>query len=148
MELILIENVEKVGSKGDVIKVRDGFGRNFLLPRGLAIPSTRTNKEFVAEQKVRMEKRRAKERTAAETKSQELEKLSLKIEAPAGDQDKLFGSITAEDIRQALAGKGFDLDKKKIHLKDPIRSLGSHTLTIEIYPQVKATVTVEVVRKS
>ena len=141
-------HVGNVGLKGDVIRVRDGFARNFLLPRGLAQASTRANQKFVEEQKVRVAKKRAKERTAAEGKVNDLEKLKLTFEVAAGEQDKLFGSVTTEEIRQALTEQGYPIEKKRIHLKEPIRTLGSHTVIVELYPQVKATLTVEVIRKS
>ncbi len=148
MEVILLSDVEKVGCRGDVLKVRDGYARNFLLPRELALPSTRANRQFVEEQKARAEKRRVKERAQAEVKAKELAKKKVTIEAAAGEQDKLFGSVTSEDISQALAEQGFKIDKKKIALKDAIRSLGSYTIHVEVYPQVRAEVTVEVIRKS
>ncbi len=147
MELILIEDVEKVGRKGDVIRVRDGFGRNFLLPRQLAIPSTRANQQFVEEQKVRSQKRREKEREAAAKASERLSQAKVTIAAQVGEKDKLYGSVTSEDICEALQRSGFELNKKQILLKEPIRSLGMHAVTVEIHPQVKATVNVEVTRK-
>lgn len=148
MEVILISDVEKVGKKGDVVRVRDGFGRNFLLPRTLALPATRANREFVEEQKVRSAKRKEKEKNEAETLAAKMSKAKVSISAEAGEQEKLFGSVTAEDVAEALNRQGFSVDRKHIHLKDSIRSLGNHTVTVELYPQVKATVNVEVTRKS
>jgi len=148
MELILLQNVEKVGKKGDVVKVRDGFARNFLLARGFALASTRENKKFVAEQKVRVAKRRELERQSAVKKVEDLERLQLTLEAAAGEHDKLFGSITSEDIRKALAEKGYPAEKKQVHLKEPIRSLGKFSVVVELFPQVKATVKVEIVPKA
>ncbi len=147
MELILTENVEKVGRKGDVIRVRDGFALNFLIPRSLAVPATRANREFVDEQKVRVQKRREKEKAEAQTVVQKLNNLKVVIEAAAGEKEKLFGSITAEDISHALQKQGHHYDRKHIVLKEPIRAVGSHPVVIEIYPQVKATITAEVVKK-
>jgi len=148
MELILLQDVQSVGSKGDVVRVSEGFARNFLLPRRFAIASTRSNRQFVEEQRARMVKKRAQQKTEAENKAQQLQQMKLTMEAAAGEQDKLFGSITAEDIRQALAERGYAVDRKRIHLQDPIRALGSHVVSVELYPQVKASVTVEVIRKS
>ena len=148
MELILTENVEKVGRKGDVVRVRDGFARNFLIPRSLAVPSTRANQEFVAEQRVRAEKRREKERTEAQKMAEKVSKVKLTIEAAAGEKEKLFGSVTAEDISEALQKQGHSFDKKHIHLKDAIRALGTYSVAIEIYPQIKANISVEVTKKS
>lgn len=147
MEVILTENVEKVGRKGDVVRVRDGYGRNFLLARRLAVPATRANQEFVEEQRERARVRREKEKAEATTLADKVSQVKLSIEAPAGETEKLFGSVTAEDICEALKRKGHDFDRRQIVLKEPIRSLGSHSVTVEVYPQVKASITVDVVRK-
>jgi large subunit ribosomal protein L9 len=147
MELILTKDVEKVGRKGDVVKVRDGFARNFLLARSLAIPSTRANREFVEDQKVRNTKRRDKEKTEAAKLAEKLSSVKIQIQSASGEKDKLFGSVTAEDISQALAQQGYKYDKKHVLLKEAIRSLGSYSVAVEIYPQIKATINVEVVKK-
>ncbi len=148
MELLLLQDVDKVGRKGDVVRVRDGFGRNFLIPRRLALPSTRANQKFVQEHKARAAKKQAATKFDAEEKAGKLNQLKLTVHAAAGEQDKLFGSVTAEDICEALAKKGYSFDKKQIHLKESIRSLGSHSVTVELFPHVKAAVTVDVVRKA
>lgn len=148
MELILTENVEKVGRKGDVVRVRDGFARNFLIPRSLAVPATRANQEFVEEQRGRAQKRREKEKAEAQSLAEKLQAVKISIAAAAGEKDKLFGSITSEDICEALAKKGHTYDRKHVLLKEPIRSLGTFPVAIEIYPQVKATITVEVTKKA
>ena len=148
MELILLQNVEKVGRKGDVVKVHDGFARNFLLPQKLALSSTRSNRQFVEEQRARSEVRHQKEKAGAQTQAEQLSQLKLILEAQAGEKGKLYGSVTADDIQQALSQKGFSVDKKQIHLKESIRSLGEHAVQVELHPQVKATVTIEVIQKS
>ncbi len=147
MELILLKDVEKIGQKGDVIRVRDGFARNFLIPQKFALPSTRTNREFVEEQKVRSQKKREKQKSAAQTQAQLLTQVKIVIQAKAGEKEKLFGSVTAEDICEALNRQGHAFTKKQIHLKESIRSLGTHPVTVELYSEVKTTVTVEVVQK-
>ena len=147
MELILLKDVEQLGRKGEVIRVRDGFARNFLLPQKAALPATRANRQFVEEQKARSEKRREKERAGALTAAERLAQLKIVIEAQAGEKEKLFGSVTAEDICEALGRQGHAVAKKQVHLKESIRALGTHSVTLELYPQVKTTVTVEVVRK-
>lgn len=147
MELILLQDVEKVGRKGQVVRVRDGFARNVLIPRKYAMACTSANQAFVEDQKKRAELRLEKEKAAAQEKAEKLSSLKIKIEAQAGEQDKLFGSITSEEIAEALKKKGHDFDKKQVHLKESIRTVGSHAVSIEIYPQVKASITVEVVRK-
>ncbi len=148
MELILLQDVEKVGRKGDVIRVRDGFGRNFLLPQNLALVASRENRKFVDDLKARAAKRRAAEKAEAETAAKKLQGVKVTLERAVGDQDKLYGSVTAEDVREALEAQKHVFDKKQIHLKEPIRSLGVHPVTVELYPQVKVTVSVEVVSKS
>ena len=147
MEIILINDVENVGRKGDIVRVRDGYARNFLLPRRLATASTRANQEFVEEQKVRVARRREKEKSEAQTVAEKLSRVKVKIEAQAGEQEKLFGSVTSEDIVEALKQQGYSFQKKQILLKDSIRSLGTHPVAVELFPQVRATVTVDVVRK-
>ena len=147
MELILLQDIEKVGRKGDIVRVRDGFARNLLLPRKWAVPCTRSNQQFVEEQRERNARRREKERQEALTLGERLEKLILKIEAPAGEQDKLYGSVTSEDISDALKQQGFSIPRKQILFKAPLRRLGTHSVTVELYTETKATVTLEVVRK-
>lgn len=148
MELILIQDVNKVGQKGDVVRVRDGFARNFLIPRKLALPATRNNQEFVEEQKKRSQARKEKEKQVAQETADRMAQIKVVVEARAGDQDKLFGSVTNEDIQAVLAGQGFQIDKKQIHIKDAIRSLGTHTVSIEVYHGVRTNIVVDVVRKS
>ena len=148
MEIILLQDVEKVGRKGQVVRVRDGFGRNVLIPRKVAMLCTPQNEGFVNDQKKRAEIRLEKEKLQAAEKAEKLSSVKIKIEAQAGEQDKLFGSITSEEIAAALQKKGHDIDKKQIHLKESIRTVGSHVVTVEIYPQVKASITIEVVRKA
>ena len=146
MELIMLKDMEKVGRKGEVVRVRDGFARNFLLPQKAAMPLTAANESFIKEQKARFEKRHAAEKARAEETAKKLSALKLSVEAACGEQDKLFGSVTAEDISEALKKRGFLLDKKQIHLEDPIRALGDYSVTVELYSQVKAEIAVQVVR--
>lgn len=148
MELILLKDVEKVGRQGEVVCVRDGFARNFLLPQKLALAATRTNRQFVEEQKIRAQARRERERAAAQETAKRLHELKVTVEARAGEQGKLFGSVTSEDISSALNREGFSVDRKQIFLKEPIRSLGSFSVMVELYPEVKSSVAVEVISKS
>lgn len=148
MELILLQDVEKVGRKGEVVRVREGFGRNFLLARRLALVASKANEKFVQELGVRAAKRHEKEKGLAEKRAEALNQLKLTIEAQAGEGDKLYGSVTSEDIRAALEANGHVLDKKQVHLPEHIRTLGLHTVTVELYPQIKASVAVEVIRKA
>lgn len=148
MELILLQDVEKVGRKGEVVRVRDGFARNVLIPRKLALAATDENQTFVEEHKKRAEIRREKEKAAAQAQADKISSVKLKIEAQAGEQEKLFGAVTSEEIAEALAKKGYEVDKKQIQMKDAIKTLGIHHVSVEIYPQVKASVSVEVIRKA
>ena len=148
MELILLKDVEHVGRKGDVIRVKDGFARNFLLPQNLALPSTRANQQFVTEQKVRNEKRREKEKNEALQKAESMKQLKISVEARAGEQGKLFGSVTSEDISQVLKAQGHPIEKKRIHLKEAIRSLGTYSVSVELYHDVKTNISVEVIQKA
>jgi len=148
MELILLKDIEKIGRKGQVVRVRDGFARNFLLPQKSAMPLTAANERFVADQKARAEKRAVIEKVQAKETAEKLEGLKISIQSVAGDQDKLFGSVTAEDISRLLAEQGFKLDRRKILLKEPIRSLGSYTLTVEVFPQVRANIQLDVLKAS
>lgn len=147
MELLLIKDVPEFGKKGDVVRVRDGFGRNFLLPRNLAILATRKNQDFFADQKARSEIRKAKEKAAAEKKARELADLKIAIEVKAGEGNKLYGSVGPDEIRQALSAKGYEFDKKQVRLKEHLKSLGTHQVDLEIYPQVKTRLAVELVRQ-
>ena len=122
MELLLIQNVPHVGRKGDVVKVRDGFGRNYLIPRHYALPATRSNRIFIEEHRVRVEARRVKEKAAAEETVKALERIKVVIVAKVGTGDKLFGSITAEQIADNISRKkGHKIDKKQVQLDEPIK---------------------------
>jgi large subunit ribosomal protein L9 len=147
MELLLLKDVKDIGKKGDVVRVRDGFGRNFLIPENLAMPATRANKQFFAEKKARSAVRKAKEKEAAEKKAKELRDLKISLEVKAGEGDKLYGAVTADDIRVALEQKGYVFEKKQIRIKDPLKTLGVHQVDLELYPQVKIRLTVELVRQ-
>lgn len=148
MELLLLKNVADVGRKGDVVRVRDGFARNFLIPQDLAIPATRGNKQFFAEKRARNVVRKAKEKEAAEKRAKEMKDLTITLEVRAGEGDKLYGSVTAEDLREALEKQGYSFEKKQVRIKDPLKTLGTHQIDLEIYPQVKTRLTVELIRTS
>lgn len=148
MELILLQDVKTLGRKGEVVKVKEGFGRNYLLPRNLALNATKANQKFIQDLQARAAKRIAAEKAKAETEAKKLEKVKITIEQAVGENEKLFGAVTSEDIRQALEDKKHVFDRKQILLKDPIKALGVYSVSVEIYPQVKAAISVEVVAKS
>lgn len=148
MEIILLQDVDKLGKKGATVNVKDGFGRNFLLPRGLALPATRGNKTQVETQKKQAAGQLARKKTDAEALAQKAESLELKVEVTVGEKDKLFGSVTSQDIAKALSQKGISIDKKRIHLPEPLRSLGKHKVDLELEQGVKAHLQVEIVRNA
>jgi large subunit ribosomal protein L9 len=138
MEVILKEDVAKLGSRGDVVKVAEGFGRNYLLPRKLAIKATAGNKAVVEQMKAAAVRRSAKEKAGAEALAKQFEGVSVTFQRRSGEQDQLFGSVTAGDISEALAKKGFDLDRRKLQIHDPLKSLGEFTVPIKLHKDVTA----------
>src|SRR5438105_9139691 len=127
MEVILKEDVVKLGSRGDVVKVADGYGRNYLLPRKLAIEASAANKAVIEQMKAAAVRRSAKEKTQAEALAKQFDGLSVSFQRRSGEHDQLFGSVTSGDIAEALAKKSFDLDRRKIQLHEPLKTLGEFT---------------------
>ena len=148
MEVILLKDVEKLGKRGDLVNVRDGFGRNFLIPRTLALPATPENRLRLEKDKKLEAGRKTRRRDEAEKIAQTLASSSLHFEVVVGEKDKLFGSITAQDVAQALGQKGFLVNKKQVRLSEPLRSLGKHSVTVELAPEVKVKLQVEIVKKA
>ena len=144
MEVILREDVPTLGSRGDVVKVADGYGRNYLLPRKLAIEATRSNRAVIEQMKQAAIRRAANDKADAEAQSKLLEGVSLSFTRKAGEKDQLFGSVTSGDIAAALEAKGFAIDRRKIHLDEPLKHIGEFKVPIRLYKGVDATVTVTV----
>lgn len=145
MKVVLLETIDGLGSVGQEVKVKDGYARNFLVPKGLALLSTDSNlKAFKGQIQARI-RSEAKSREHAQKLSDEISAVSLTFTVKTGQEGKLFGSITSADIFSALADKGFEVDKKKIHLQEPIRHVGTHEVDIRLFPEVTAHVKVEVV---
>lgn len=147
MQVILLKDVEKLGKRGELVQVRDGFGRNFLLPSSLALPATRANQAFAEKEKLRTQDRDIRKKQAAEALAEKLQQLTVQIPVATGEKEKLFGSVTSQDLARALAKQGVKVTKKQVRLVDPIRTLGRHLVTLELEPSVKASLTVEVVKK-
>ena len=147
MEIILREDVEHLGKVGEVVKVKDGYARNFLLPKGLAYPATEANKKKIAYEGERLAKQRAAEKTAAETEATRLADVHLSFEVKVGEEEKLYGSVTASDIQRKLEELGIKVDKRKIDLPEPIRELGEFKVGIKIHPEVRPEVRVTVVKE-
>lgn len=147
MEIILREDVQHLGKAGEVVKVKDGYARNFLLPKGLAYPATEANKKKIEFEGARLAKQRASEKTAAETEAARLADVHLTFAVKVGDEDKLFGSVTASDIQRKLEELGLHVEKRKIDLDEPIRELGEFKVGLKIHPEVRPEVTVTVVKE-
>ncbi len=136
MEVILKEDVPKLGSRGDVVKVAEGFGRNFLLPRKLAIEATTANKSVIEQMKAAAVRRSAKEKASAEELAKQFDGLSVGFQRKAGENDQLFGSVTAGDIADSLEKKGFHIDRRKVQLHEPLKSIGEFTVPVKLHKDV------------
>jgi large subunit ribosomal protein L9 len=144
MEVILKEDVANLGHRGDVVKVADGYGRNFLLPRKLALQATLANKAVIEQMKTAAARRSATEKAQAEQLVAKLEPLVLSFTRKSGENGQLFGSVTSADIAGDLEAKGFEVDRRKIQLTEPIKSLGSFDVAIKLHREVTAHVRVQV----
>jgi large subunit ribosomal protein L9 len=144
MEVILKEDVTNLGNRGDVVKVADGYGRNFLLPRKLALQATLANKAVVEQMKTAAARRSASDKALAQELVAKLEPLVLSFTRKSGEAGHLFGSVTSADIASDLAAKGFEVDRRKIQLAEPLKSLGDFTVAIKLYREVTAHVKVKV----
>jgi large subunit ribosomal protein L9 len=147
MEVILRDHVDNVGKRGDIVKVADGFARNYLLPRKLALPATEANKQWIARERKIAESREAEERVAAEAVADRLVALDLQIARKVGENDILYGSVTNADIAELLKQKGFDVDRRKILLPDAIRSLGESHVPVKLHRDVTAQLKLTVVKE-
>ena len=136
MEVILKEDVQKLGARGDVVKVADGYGRNYLLPRKLAIEATAGNKAVIEQMKAASVRRSAKEKAQAQELAKQFDGVSVSFQRRTGEHDQLFGSVTSSDIADALAKKGFDVDRRKIQLHEPLKTLGEFTVPLKLHKDV------------
>ena len=147
MEIILREDVQHLGKTGEVVKVKDGYARNFLLPKGLAYPATEGNKKRIAFEADRLAKKRGVEREAAQGEAGKLEGVQLTFPMKVGEEDRLYGSVTASDIQRKLEELGIHVDKRKVDLPEPIRALGDFRVGIKIHPDVRPEIAVTVVKE-
>jgi large subunit ribosomal protein L9 len=145
MEVILREDVDKLGDRGQIVKVADGYARNFLLPKRLAVAATAANKKIVEQERQAHLRREAKEMGDAADLAKLLSGVSVTIKQKAGEQDQLFGSVTAKDIAEALEKQDFTIERRKIHLEEPIKQLGQYKVTVKLHREVSAEVEVNVV---
>jgi large subunit ribosomal protein L9 len=144
MEVILLENIEKLGSRGQVVKVADGYGRNYLLPKKLAVASTHQNRKMMEQQRIRFLKLEAKEKSDAQDLATLLEGVSVTLTRKSGEKGTLFGSVTAIDIAEKLAAQGYTIDKRKIALDSPLKVLGEYDVPIKLHHEVTASIKVRV----
>jgi large subunit ribosomal protein L9 len=147
MEIILRQAVENLGKPGDVVKVKSGYARNYLLPHGLAYEATPGNLKRIQQERDRLEAAENERRTAAQTFAERLEQVSLTFSARVGEEGKLFGSVTAADIGAQLEAQGFHIEKRQIDLHEPIKALGVYRVPIRLHADVKPEVRVWVIKQ-
>ncbi len=145
MDVILREDVKSLGKAGEMVRVKPGYARNFLLPRGLAFEATEGNKKRIAAEAKARETRLAGEKAAASALAAKLGAATVALKGKAGEEGKLFGSITAQDIADGLAAQGLEVDRRRIELEHPIKTLGFHSVAVRLHPEVHAEVKVNVV---
>jgi large subunit ribosomal protein L9 len=147
MEVILREHVDNLGRRGDVVKVADGYARNYLLPRKLALTVTESNRKQIERERKVAEARETEERQTAEAFASRLAQIELVIARRVGETEALYGSVTTADIAEALAAKGLDVERRKIQLDEPIKQLGDFTVPVKLHRDVAGTVKVSVVKE-
>jgi large subunit ribosomal protein L9 len=147
MDVILRQAVENLGHPGDLVKVSQGFARNYLLPRGIAVEATEGNKRRIAQEKARLEAAEASRRQTAEEYATTLEQVSLTFSARVGEEGKLFGSVTAADIAQQLEAQGIRIERRQIDLHEPIKALGVYRIPIKLHADVKPEIKVWVIKQ-
>jgi len=148
MKVVLTKDVEGWGTIGDVIEVKKGFARNYLIPRGLALELTDENRRFIDNILVQKARKLQREKEKALELAKKLNGVEIEIERPIGVTGKMYGSVTISDIAEKLKEKGIEVDKKKIMLRSPIRNLGSYNIQVKLHPEVSATIKVHVVPES
>jgi large subunit ribosomal protein L9 len=147
MEVILREDVDKLGSRGQMVKVAPGYARNFLLPRRMAVAATDSNKKIVEQERQGHLRREAKEHTDAADLAKLMSALEVTIAQKAGDANQLFGSVTVADIAAALEKQGYTIDRRKIHLEEPIKTLGDFKVDVKLHREVSVEIPVHVVKE-
>ena len=148
MEVILKEDVAKLGSRGDVVKVAEGYGRNFLLPKKLAIEATPANRAVIEQMKAAAVRRQAREKGDAESLAKQLAGVSLSFTRKSGEHDQLFGSVTSADIARELEHNGFNIDRRKIQLDEPLKAIGDFNVSIKLHKEVVVPVKVTIQKEA
>ena len=147
-EILLVKPVDNLGGEGDQVKVRAGFARNYLLPRGIAVPLNASNRKRVEALRKRRAEREASELAGAQELAKKLEKMSLAFAVKTGEGGKMFGAVTANDIHDKIVANGVDLDKRKIQLHTPVKALGQHTVKIKLHQDVTVELNFDVVSEN
>ena len=145
MEVILREHVDNLGRRGDLVKVADGYARNYLLPRKLALLATAGNKKVIEREKEKFDVKEAEEQKVAQAVADRLASVEIEIARKVGETDALFGSVTNADVAESLAAKGFDIDRRKVQLHEPIKKLGEFTVPVKLHRDVIVSLKVKVV---
>ncbi len=147
MKVILLKDIETLGSAGEVVEVKNGYGRNFLIPRNEALVATTANMAQFKSRRKQQETLAERDRRAAEALAKKLETESITAQVKVGEEDRLFGSVTAQNIAELLDEKGYEIDRRAIHLEDPIRELGVYNIDVRLHPEVAAAVKLWVVKE-
>jgi len=145
MEVILREHVDNLGRRGEVVKVADGYARNYLLPRKLALPATEGNKKQIERERVKFDAKEAEERGVADSMAQRMANVEIEIARRVGETEALYGSVTTSDIAEVLSAKGFEVDRRKVQLQEPIKKLGEFDVPIKLHRDVVTHVKVRVI---
>jgi len=147
IQVILQHDVHNIGKSGDLVKVRPGYARNFLIPRDLAVPATTAAVNRITHEKAVAVAKAEKAKQGARDLAAKIDGLAITIARPVGEEDRLFGSVTSKDIHAAVKAKGFDLDRKQMHLAEPIKALGNYEVPVKLLGDITATIKVEVTKK-
>ena len=147
MKVILLKDIETLGSAGEVVEVKNGYGRNFLIPRNEALVASAANMAQFESRRKQQETLAERDRRAAEALAKKLEAESITAQVKVGEEDRLFGSVTAQNIAELLEEKGYEIDRRAIHLEDPIRELGVYNVEVRLHPEVAAAVKLWVVKE-
>lgn len=148
MKVILKEDAGKLGSFGNEVEVADGYGRNYLIPKGLAVLATNSNKSIIENQKKKILEKLKKNKDEVESMVKELVAVDVVFNRKVGENEKLFGSVTSQDIAEFLNSKGFNIDKRKILIDEPIKNIGTFPVSIKIHPEVPCTINVKIEKDS
>ncbi|MBM3275946.1 MAG: 50S ribosomal protein L9 [Candidatus Sericytochromatia bacterium] len=147
MEVILREHVENLGRRGEIVKVADGYARNYLLPRKLALPATEGNRKHIERERKILETREAEEKSQAEAIAARLAAIDITLARRIGETEQLYGSVTAADIAEFLHGKGFEIDKRKLILPEPLKTVGEHTVSLKLHREVSVPLKIQIVKE-